>query len=395
MPDWGHAIVQELQDAGLLLVEDGNHGEYRPRRDEFGEDGVAFVRAADMDSGRVNFDLASHINQTARDRIRKGIGRPFDVLLSHKGTVGKVGWVGADPPAFVCSPQTTFYRSLDHSALEPRFLYFYLQSPSFKAQLASRKGETDMADYVSLTEQRRLRISMPPLPEQCAIAEVLGSLDDKIEVNRRVAHLCSSLGAAIFAAASKVEARLADVAEVLMGQSPPGSTYNEDGNGLPFYQGTRDFGFRSPGVRVWCSAPSRIAERGDVLLSVRAPVGSLNVATQRCAIGRGVASVRSRSNPSALFQALAANPGKWEQFQAEGTVFGSIGGEQLRALQVEWPLESELKNMEAILGALDSCLWASESENEWLASLRDTLLPKLLSGELRVRDAESLVGEAV
>jgi len=85
---------------------------------------------------------------------------------------------------------------------------------------------------------------------------------------------------------------LGDLCDINMGQSPPGTTYNEIGDGLPFYQGITDFGFRFPSRRVYCTAPTRFAEEGDVLLSVRAPVGSLNVADERCAIGRGVAALR-------------------------------------------------------------------------------------------------------
>src|SRR6266487_4319776 len=106
--EWRSAVVADLQRDGILLVEDGNHGEYRPRPDEFVDAGVAFIRAADMDSGRVLFESASRINARARQRITKGIGAPGDVLLSHKGTVGKVALAPDDAPPFVCSPQTTF-----------------------------------------------------------------------------------------------------------------------------------------------------------------------------------------------------------------------------------------------------------------------------------------------
>jgi len=95
--EWRSATVTELQCDGILLVEDGNHGEYRPRPDEFVDSGVAFIRAADRDSGRVLFQSAAKINERARQRITKGIGAPGDVLLSHKGTVGKVAFVRVQP----------------------------------------------------------------------------------------------------------------------------------------------------------------------------------------------------------------------------------------------------------------------------------------------------------
>jgi type I restriction enzyme S subunit len=123
--------VADLQSGGILLVEDGNHGEYRPRPDEFVDSGVAFIRAADMDDGRVLFTTAARINERARQRITKGIGAPGDVLLSHKGTVGKVALVPEDAPAFVCSPQTTFWRALVPERLDRRYLYAFLHRPAF------------------------------------------------------------------------------------------------------------------------------------------------------------------------------------------------------------------------------------------------------------------------
>ena len=192
------ATVADLQRAGILLVEDGNHGEYRPRRDEFVKEGVAFIRAADMDAGRVLVDGASKINTRARRRIRKGIGAPGDILLSHKGTVGKVALIPDDTPPFVCSPQTTFWRCLNESIVDRRYLYSFLRSPRFSSQLAALAGETDMAPYVSLTSQRTLEVVLPPIVEQRAIAHILGALDDKIELNRRMSETLEAMAHTLF-----------------------------------------------------------------------------------------------------------------------------------------------------------------------------------------------------
>ncbi len=196
--EWRTETVSELQRDGILLVEDGNHGEYRPRPDEFVDTGVAFVRAADMSDGSVLFQSASRINDRARQRITKGIGAPGDVLLSHKGTVGKVALVRSDAPLFVCSPQTTFWRTLDRSILDREYLYAFMRSAGFHAQLATRAGETDMAPYVSLTSQRGLFVTLPPISVQRAIAHILGTLDDKIELNRRMNETLESIARALF-----------------------------------------------------------------------------------------------------------------------------------------------------------------------------------------------------
>ncbi len=118
--------------------------------------------AADMDGGRILFDVAARISDTARKRITKGAGTGGDVLLSHKGTVGKLALAPLNAPPFVCSPQTTFWRTLNEEEIDRRYLYYYMCSADFRAQLDARKGETDMADYVSLTAQRELRITGVP-----------------------------------------------------------------------------------------------------------------------------------------------------------------------------------------------------------------------------------------
>ena len=182
MSDWPERKVIDLQNDGLLLVADGNHGNDRPRRDEFCEVGTSFIRAADMDNGRLLFESAQCINDTAMERIRKGVGAGGDVILSHKGTVGKVAYVPLDAPPFVCSPQTTFWRTLDNDQIDRRYLYAFLNSQHFRNQLYSRANETDMAGYVSLTSQRGLKVVLPPIEEQRAIASILGALDDKLSL---------------------------------------------------------------------------------------------------------------------------------------------------------------------------------------------------------------------
>ena len=97
------------------------------------------------------------------------------------------------------------------------------------------------------------------------------------------------------------EVKLTHVADVVMGQSPPGSTYNEAGEGLPFFQGVADFNYRHPSVKVFCTAPSRIAHSGDILLSVRAPIGRVNVADRECAIGRGLSIIRPKDPRESRF----------------------------------------------------------------------------------------------
>ncbi|QTL03918.1 restriction endonuclease subunit S [Aquabacter sp. L1I39] len=157
---------------------------------------MAFIRAADMSDGAVLFDSASKINNRARERITKGIGKPGDVIISHKGTVGRIARAPLDAPEFVCSPQTTFWRSTNEDILNQDFLY--MRWPKFAEEFQVRSGETDMAGYVSLTSQRSLVLSIPPMELQRPIGALMSTLDEKIRLNRRMNETLEAMARAIF-----------------------------------------------------------------------------------------------------------------------------------------------------------------------------------------------------
>jgi type I restriction enzyme S subunit len=170
-----------------------------------------------------------------------------------------------------------------------------------------------------------------------------------------------------------------------MGQSPPGETYNEGGKGVPFYQGRTDFGFRFPTGRVFCTAPTRLANAGDTLVSVRAPVGSVNMASAECAVGRGVAAVRHKSGSrSYTHYFMRSLEPEFARFEAEGTVFGSINKDDFHALERVAPPSTIVEAFERTLSPIDQRIESNETESRTLAAIRDALLPKLMSGEVRV-----------
>ena len=180
-----------------------------------------------------------------------------------------------------------------------------------------------------------------------------------------------------------------------MGQSPPGSTYNDDGEGLPFFQGRTDFGFRYPENRKYCSAPTRIAERDDTLVSVRAPVGDINMAWEKCCAGRGVAALRHTSGSrSFTYYSAWAIQQDLKQYEHTGTVFGAINKKQFEALNVLEPTLEFVSLFENEIAPLDERIRKNISESSTLAQTRDLLLPKLMSGKIRLAEAEKAV-EAV
>jgi type I restriction enzyme S subunit len=224
-----------------------------------------------------------------------------------------------------------------------------------------------------------LDVYLPPLENQKEIAHILGPLDDKIELNRKMCKTLEEIAQTLFkhwfidfefpneqgkpyksSGGEMVDSELgpipkgwsvvglSDEFSITMGQSPPGSTYNQTGDGLPFFQGNADFGFRFPVNRVFCSDPRRVARPGDTLISVRAPVGEINMAHDLCCIGRGISSVMHKSGSNAFtYYAMHSLKKKLSSFNDEGTVFGCIGKKDFNLMK--W-----LKTSVGIVFAYDS-----------------------------------------
>jgi type I restriction enzyme S subunit len=230
-------------------------------------------------------------------------------------------------------------------------------------------------------------IILPPLPEQKAIAEVLSSLDDKIDLLTRQNKTLEDLGQAYFRkwfVETEVQTgRLDSIAEIIMGQSPKGDSYNEDGFGTVFFQGRAEFGWRFPTVRLYTTSPQRMAKKGDILMSVRAPVGDINIAAEDCCIGRGLAAIRSEY-PTFTLYAIKEQQDQLDIFNGEGTVFGSITKDGLSSLSIPMPDKKRIQEFEDRFSILDEKIKENSNQILTLQKLRDTLLPKLISGEVRV-----------
>jgi type I restriction enzyme S subunit len=287
---------------------------------------------------------------------------------------------------------------LDPAKAFPEFYYYWFRSTEGQSSIlahASAVGVPGIAQPVAAVKS--FRVPRPPLHTQRAIAEILGALDAKIGANDRVIRVTDELAATLTRAASDGRTvQLATIAEVVMGSSPPGTSYNEKGEGVPFYQGVRDFGARFPERRVWTTSPVRVAISGDTLISVRAPVGRANLANERMCIGRGVASLRSRNgHPYTLFHQVRLASDAWAPYEAEGTVFGSINKRQLEAITVCAIGSGGDDALEERLAAVEQRIAAALVESRQLAKTRDDLSPLLMSGRIRVRDAEKVAEEVV
>jgi len=330
----------------------------------------------------------------------------------------------------VCSTDIWVVRA--NSGIHQRFLFYWMASQDFIEE-ATRTSEGTKMPRAQWEYVERLERFIPPFPEQCAIAHILGTLDDKIELNRRMNETLEAMARVLFKSwfidfdpvRAKMEGRNPDLPKEIadlfpdsfqeselgrvpkgwrvgtiggefnltMGQSPPGKTYNEIGEGISFYQGRADFCFRYPNRRVFCTSPTRFANHGDTLVSVRAPVGDINLAMEKCCIGRGVAAIRHKSNSrSYTYNAMHSLSNVFRDFEAEGTVFGCINKYDFHSIKYIAPPPQLVDKFEATAFPIDQSIENNILQSASLATIREALLPKLLSGEIHIKAAEKLVG---
>ena len=395
MTAWKKYTVEQLIDLDMLEAPmDGNHGSIHPKASDYVLTGVPFIMVNDMSNGHVDLKNCVFISEKQAGTLRKGFAKPGDVLLSHKATIGRTAIVPNDFDTIILTPQITYYRV--KKGIDNRFLKYYFDSPNFQILFNTWAGSGSTRAYLGITAQRKLPIILPELDEQIKIADILSSIDKKIDKNNSINNNLEQQAQAIYqqmfidnASSDWTEGTLSDIADITMGQSPSGSSYNEDSNGTIFFQGRAEFGFRFQTVRLYTSEPKRMACANDTLMSVRAPVGDLNVAHTDCCIGRGLAAIHSKNNhQSFVLYTMFSLKKQLDVFNGEGTVFGSINRNSLNEIPLLIPSSEKLDEFEELVAPMDAAIRNNYDEICRLEQLRDSLLPKLMSGELDVSDID-------
>ena len=325
------------------------------------------------------------------------------ILIPRKGSLNNV--IYADKPFWTVD--TMFWSIINDSIANPLFVYYSICKKDFASLNVG-----SAVPSLTVPVIKDIDILLPSKATQDKVVSVLKSLDDKIEVNRRINDNLEQQAQALFKSwfvnfepfknSQFVDSELgkipkgwkvgylSEIADIIMGQSPNGSTYNENGEGIIFYQGRAEFGTRFPSIRLFTTNPTRIAPANSILISVRAPVGDINITHKECCIGRGLASAVSRTNKSAfLLYTLFSLKSDLDRFNAEGTVFGSINRKALETLKILIPTNDMISKFEAIVASMDQQILTLHLESENLKILRDTLLPKLMSGERSVIHKEN------
>ena len=321
---------------------------------------------------------------------------------------------------------------VDRSKVVPRFAYYWLQDMYQSGRAAAYENQsTGISNFQFERFLDAEAIVLPDLSIQQHVVETLVSIDDRIDNLRQTNATLEAIAQALFKSwfadfdpvRAKAEGRepegmdrataalfpsefedselgpipkgwrvetFGSAFEFTMGQSPPGTTYNTDGEGAAFFQGCTDFGDVFPVRRVFTTAPSRFAKAGDVLMSVRAPVGAVNLAVTDCAIGRGLCAIRHKSGSTGLtIEFVKASVQRIEAAAGEGALFKSLSKRQLADLPVVSAGEALVTAAIELLDPIVERRLLLARQAESLTQLRDTLLPRLISGRLRLSTIHS------
>ncbi len=434
--EWRTVTVQQLVDEAVLERPiDGNHGEIHPKASDFIERGIPFIMASDLVGGRVDTTHCAFISEEQARSLRKGFALPGDVLISHKATMGRTAIVDRlDVPFLMLTPQVTYYRVKDQSRLTSRYLKLYFDSPDFQKLFETwgQKGSTRA--YLGITAQLDLPIVLPPPEEQRAIAHILGTLDDKIDLNRRMNETLEAMARALFKSwfvdfdpvRAKMEGRdpglpkrLADLfparlVESVLGEIPEGWGVGSFGDVVEQLRdqenplASPDLLFRHFSIPAFDEGQSPKTESGENIKSLksRVPPGvillsKLNPEIERVWLvdvdktDRAVSSTEflvlsPRSPYGRSYVYCLARSSLFRQ-QIEALVTGTSKSHQRAQVDAVLRLEVVLPP-KALAEAFESVATAPllqrtlgcRCESDILAALRYTLLPKLISGEVRV-----------
>ena len=304
----------------------------------------------------------------------------------------------------------------DDSKVSGAYINAFMQTNLIKKYFSDNASGSGQRYTLTIDTMNNMPLFLPSLPEQKRIASVLSALDRKIALNRQINQNLEALarqlydywfvqfdfpnekgkpykssgGKMVYNPILKREIPegwengiLSDIANITMGQSPDGSSYNEEGDGVIFYQGSTDFGERFPKIRQYTTAPSRFAKKGDILMSVRAPVGDLNIANNDCCIGRGLSALNSKvGSITHLYYIMLSFKDMFERKSAIGTTFGSINKDELYNLPIIKPTTKIIKLFENKCKPIFDQQMSLGYEIDSLTKQRDELLPLLMNGQV-------------
>ncbi|MEK7323448.1 MAG: restriction endonuclease subunit S, partial [Pseudomonadota bacterium] len=320
--------------------------------------------------------------------------RPGDFIVSCSGTIGCIFQIPHGAPAGVIN-QALLKISLNTKNIDERFFLAIFRSKSFQERIKENSHGGAMQNLVGMDVFRKTLFQLPPTKaEQEAIAEALSDADALIESLEQLLakkrHLKQGAMQQLLTGKKRLPGfsgewevkQLGEIAEIVMGQSPSSAHYNNKGDGLPLIQGNADISNRKTIMRVFTTEITKRGRCGDILMSVRAPVGEISLAVFDVCLGRGVCAIRYPNE--FLYHALIAKESTWTKL-SKGSTFDSVNSTDVKVFGIELPNDdAEQTAIVTILSDMDAELVALEAELAKARRLKQGMMQELLTGRIRL-----------
>ncbi|MDF2450431.1 MAG: restriction modification system specificity domain protein [Bacteroidota bacterium] len=381
---WARMIFTECCD----LI----HG-FQFRDEHFIETGLPVVKIGNLiDNGGLSFKNVTYVPLEFEEQFHKFILYKNDILMALTGgTLGKVSKVDNEYGPIFQNYRVGKFVAKNNAIND--FIYYILQSEIIQARVQALVNEAAQPNF-GKQDFDKITVGLPSLPEQQKIASFLSAVDERIQLLNRKKELLEQYKKGVmqqlFSGKLRFkdetgknypkweEKKLGDVAIINMGQSPDSKSYNNDSIGMLLIQGNADVNGRVSNPRQWTSEPTKKCEIGDLILTVRAPVGSVSKSIHNACIGRGVCSVKSNklSDVEFLYQFLLFFEDKWGNIQ-QGSTFTAVNGNDIKAVKLKLPPIEEQKKIADFLSALDAKIGSVAEALEATAKYKKGLLQQM------------------
>lgn len=336
-------------------------------------------------------------NQFACNRMHVGRDEKLPIALSKR------------KDNFIVSPAYDVFEIIDTEELHPDYLMMWFSRKEFDRNTWFYT-DGDVRGGLKWDAFCNMELPVPSLDQQKAIVQEYQTITQRIQLNERINQQLEATAQTLYkhwfvdfefpnengqpyrSSGGKMVynevldkdvpvgwevGSLEDIANIKMGQSPSGSSYNQIGNGEIFYQGRTEFGFRFPSVKNYTTEPKRMANIGDILMTVRAPVGDFNITNRKCCIGRGLAAINSKIDANSFLYYHLMLIIKSSTSNDEGTIFGSINKDELKGLKTIIPQNIIVLNFNKKVATIDKSIKNYCLQLEQLQLFKEILLARI------------------
>ena len=389
---WKMVTVQDLIDAQMIEEpKDGNHGKIHPKSTDYVTQGIPFIMANDLVNGRVDYQHCAYISEKQAKTLKKGFSRPGDVLLTHKATIGRTAVVTDDYETIILTPQVTYYRT--KKGILNRYLKYYFDCAYFQNILANWAGAGSTRAYLGISAQKKLPILLPPLEIQKKIAKVLSALDNKIELNNQINKNLEEQAQALYRCYFPYcigddlpegwrEGSIDEIIEIHDSRRIPLSNNVRQkmiNKVYPYYGAASLMDYVDN--YIFDGKYLLLGEDGTVIddkgYAILQYVWGKFWVNNHAHILTG----KNGYNVESLYMLFKHITVK---SIVTGAVQPKISQANLRSIRIVIPPTNILTEYNSRIESLFALIRSNEDENKSLSSLRDTLLPKLMSGEIDV-----------